>query len=211
MEVSYLASSILNSYDKILHGARFVGTFMFEYTEDGLYTINLHSRTYVGLKPVDNTLEAEIDIALDETITVLSETDVIDKDFKFRYDDVNGTIGDKVLYLDLEINFVDFYFESNADFARGREVVVVKIVIENLSNEPKSLYRHHIEYYSQNGLDTSMNVSNDVTGLGNKIPAGELYNGLLIFEFDGEGDYTILFSDGVNWEDRVTVSIPVYK
>lgn len=175
----------------MLPNAVMTGYLVFEYTGDGTYTIE-----FSEFFDTDYSVEVEV------TQNVLTESsntsgfEVYTPDLAFTSEMFE--IGDVITFDGLEIHFRSSHVELVDNmFTDYEKAILIEVDIRNISDDVNSLNMFYHDAYGPNGLYTT-SVSSffdlSIDFMGDMLPDAVM-TGYLVYEYTGDGTYTLSFSE----------------
>lgn len=119
----------------------------------------------------------------------------------FTFDDLEITISNEYTFKKITNKYSDYY---------GKDVVRVPVTIKNLKNETHNLNMFYYSWYGAQGiqLDSVTHYFDDGIDEAGNLRTGASYTKYFYFLYDGNGTYTVEFSD---WSDKISININIKK
>lgn len=120
----------------------------------------------------------------------------------FTFDDLEITVGQDISFTKIDNEW------SEHD---GKEVVKVPVTVKNIKDETHSLNMFYYSFYGSQGTQLNSASSYFDEGLdeAGDLRSGASYTKYFYFLYDGNGTYSIEFSDV--WSPKITVNFEVNK
>ena len=213
-----------------------------EYITKQLLELDNNSFEEIGQWISDNENQADLEIRIQSTATngdFLHHLDVNEGEeffttWDFEVSEFLGTIrvnieytfevkktfvlGETFAFAGMEFTFVDGIWGGRIDnywsANDGQAYFAVPVVVENISDEPISIFRFDMTRLGNGGREQERLFTTghqDSIHLAGEIRPGETREGHLYFKYTGEGEYAVGMSSPVwNTPFEVEVTIPVY-
>ncbi len=108
------------------------------------------------------------------------------------------SLGDTIFFDGLEITFKEAYVHTVSRFSKEKKAIYFVVKVKNITDEPHKLnlyYRKLKTPRESRGTDLSAWHSNqsEIAGLGNDLNPSKSEIRYIIYEFEGDGDYKLIF------------------
>jgi hypothetical protein len=175
-----------NGRDNMLPGAVKSGALYIEYTIDGIYRIYFtgSSREVIGfnIQVINGEIIAtENNPSFDHNIKLEHPTELLIPGSTFSFNNLNLTV-------------------NNIGLREGmiKDAVAVNMKVENTGKEKYGINLMNVKFYGPDGVEASgvqsMFYSKTINNM-SRLSRNKSFTGDLIFEYVGNGIYTIIFSD----------------